>query len=236
MQTVTDPMHTIKSSDLRYNSYENKYFKTVGTFESITCSNSKCKNSSIYVFIEKKLYQTSTNPHSLDRVLEIEELYSSRLLPFSEGIVLPDFIPKAISDDYKEACKIKELSPKASATLIRRCLQGMIRDFCGISKSTLYLEINELQTQVEAGTAPREISIESVDAIDATRKIGNIGAHMEKDVNEIIDVEANEAQCLIELVETLLEDWYIARENRKQRFSKPIEINDSKEAIRQNNN
>ena len=31
-----------------------------------------------------------------------------------------------LMDDYEEACAIVNLSPKASATLSRRCLQGMI--------------------------------------------------------------------------------------------------------------
>ena len=31
-------------------------------------------------------------------------------------------------------------------------------------------------------------------SIDATRKIGNIGAHMEKDINLIVDVDPKEAR------------------------------------------
>ena len=54
-----------------------------------------------------------------------------RLIPESDAKVFPDYIPQQIREDYVEASKIKELSPKASATLSRRCLQGMIRDFWG---------------------------------------------------------------------------------------------------------
>ncbi|WP_372445280.1 hypothetical protein [Clostridium estertheticum] len=36
------------------------------------------------------------------------------------------------------------------------------------------------------------------EAIDAVRTIGNIGAHMEKDINQIVDVESSEAALLIE--------------------------------------
>lgn len=35
------------------------------------------------------------------------------------------------------------------------------------------------------------------------REIGNIGAHMEADINVIIDVDPDEAQILIDLVELL---------------------------------
>ena len=41
----------------------------------------------------------------------------------------PEYIPEQIRDDYVEACSIINSSPKAAATLLRRCLQGMIHDF-----------------------------------------------------------------------------------------------------------
>ena len=69
------------------------------------------------------------------------------LLPASSAKPQPDFIPEPIRQDYYEACKIKNDSPKASATLARRCLQGMIRDFCSITKGTLFEEIKELETE-----------------------------------------------------------------------------------------
>ena len=124
------------------------------------------------------------------------------------------------------------MSPKASATLIRRCLQGMIRDFCGISKATLYKEIQELRQQVDNGSAPNGVSNESVDAIDQIRGIGNIGAHMEKDVTVIIPVEKEEAQLLIELTELLFEEWYIARKRRLDRFAALQSAAEAKELLK----
>ena len=44
-------------------------------------------------------------------------------------------------------------------------------------------------------------------AIDAVRRVGNIGAHMEHDINVIVDVEPREAELLIGLVETLFREW-----------------------------
>ena len=41
----------------------------------------------------------------------------------------PSYVPQPIRQDYEEACSILSLSPKAAATLCRRCLQGMIHDF-----------------------------------------------------------------------------------------------------------
>src|SRR6266496_1514628 len=94
----------------------------------------------------------------------------------------------------------------------------MIRDFCKISKKRLVDEINELRKQVESGHGPPGVLLDSVDAIDDVRKIGNIGAHMEADINVIVDVDPNEAQTLIELVEALFLEWYVAAEARKARL------------------
>jgi hypothetical protein len=141
------------------------------------------------------------------------------LLPQSSAKPQPDCIPTPLRQDYYEACAIRDLSPKASATIIRRCLQGMIRDFCGISKKRLVDEIDALHDSVNQGKAPAGVQADTIDAIDHVRGIGNIGAHMESDINVIIDVDPDEAQTLIELTELLFEEWYVAREHLQQRLA-----------------
>lgn len=123
----------------------------------------------------------------------------------------PAYIPAGILQDYHEACAIADLSPKASATLARRCLQGMIRDFWQVKPDTLYNEIQSIKD---------EISSDMWDVIDGVRKVGNIGAHMEKDINLIIDVNPEEATLLINMIEMLLDDWYVARYEKQQRIEK----------------
>ncbi|MBJ8465631.1 DUF4145 domain-containing protein [Acinetobacter nosocomialis] len=120
-------------------------------------------------------------------------------------------IPEVILNDYEEACLIKDLSPKASATLARRCLQGMIRDFWKVKEKNLFEEIKAIQDKIEP---------EVWEAIDSIRSLGNIGAHMEKDINIIVDVEPDEAQLLISLLEMLFDEWYIAANERKERLQK----------------
>jgi hypothetical protein len=144
-----------------------------------------------------------------------------KLRPETAAKPQPDYIPQAIRDDYYEACRIRDLSPKSSATLARRCLQGMIRDFSGIAKGRLIDELDELSHGVNAGNAPAGVTPEAVDAIDHVRSIGNIGAHMEKDVNVLVDIDPGEVQVLIEL---LFEEWYVARESRRQRLAKVTAI------------
>lgn len=108
----------------------------------------------------------------------------------------------------------------------------MLRDFCGITKPTLHQEINDLKKQFDEGHAPRGVSEESFEAIEAIRKIGNIGAHMEKDINVIVDVEPDEAELLLSLVENLFDDWYIARQKRQDRLARVTASVEEKEVIR----
>jgi len=143
---------------------------------------------------------------------------TTRIWPRGAAKPQPQYIPRALKEDYEEACQIQELSPKAAATLVRRCLQGMIRDFAGIAKATLFEEIAALRQAVDNGSAPAGVTHDSIDAIDAVRGIGNIGAHMEKDINVIVDVDPGEAEALIGLVEMLFDEWYIARHKRTERL------------------
>lgn len=145
------------------------------------------------------------------------------LKPNSLAKQFPDYIPDAIRNDYEEACAIVNLSPKASATLSRRCLQGMIRDFWKIKESNLAKSIEKLEGQI---TAPQW------KVIDGVRRIGNIGAHMENDINLIVDIEPDEAQKLIKLIEHLLEQWYINRHEQEQLYDDIIGIDASKQAER----
>lgn len=199
----------------------NKYGMQKITFEVVVCPNEKCREYTLLVYIND---QYSENVGGRYRTCEKPIKAKWRLIPRSIAKVFPDYIPKAIRDDYEEACLICDLSPKASATLARRCLQGIIRDFWGIKKGRLIDEINALEEKVERLTWL---------AIDAVRSVGNIGAHMEKDINIIIDVEPGEATKLISLIEILIEDWYIVR-NEKQKHLESI-INLAKEKKKQKN-
>jgi len=142
------------------------------------------------------------------------------LIPESNSKPVPNSVPQPIADNYRQACRIRDLSPLASATMARRCLQGMIRDFCGISEKTLWAEIGQLKKQLEDGTAPRQVAPDTIEAIHTVRQVGNIGAHMEEDINLIIEVDENEVQALIGLIEMLFKEWYEAKATRDQRLKK----------------
>lgn len=148
---------------------------------------------------------------------------SWQLIPSSEAQVFPDYIPRAVLDDYNEACLIRDLSPKASATLSRRCLQGIIRDFWRVNKPRLIDEIEGIKDKVDPLTWQ---------AIEAVRHIGNIGAHMEKDINVIIDVEPQEARLLIGLIETLVHEWYVLRHQREEQLRAIVDLSKEKKQLK----
>ncbi|MNQ63732.1 hypothetical protein D3C85_781240 [compost metagenome] len=194
--------------------------------KAIVCANAECRLPTIDVWLSPYALNIHGSPIGPRR----DKVLSRRLMPESSSKPQPDYVPKAIRDDYHEACLIRDLSPKASATLARRCLQGMIRDFGKVKPSNLFNEIGALEKAVEEGNAPRGVSVDSIEALTALRKVGNIGAHMEADVNVIVDVDPEEAQVLIDLIESLIDDWYIARHKRQQRFSKAVALGASKTA------
>ncbi len=147
------------------------------------------------------------------------------LLPGSLAKQFPDYVPQAIRNDYEEAYAIVNLSPKASATLARRCLQGMIRDFFEVKEKTLYAEIDAIKDQIP----PKQWAV-----LDGVRKIGNIGAHMEKDINCIVDIDPEEAEKLLKLIELLIDQWYIQRHDQEELYKDIMEIDQAKQSDRKN--
>lgn len=184
----------------------------------IVCPNTDCKKLSLYV----QLYEYNYI-HLWQRGGLIKEW---TLLPDTKANVYPDYIPIAIRQDYEEAYAILDLSPKASATLSRRCLQGMIRDFWGVKKGRLVDEINAIEDRVDPLTWK---------SIDAIRKVGNIGAHMENDINLIIEVEPKEAQLLVQLIEMLFEEWYVHKHERELKLKSIVGMAELKDEAKKAN-
>ncbi len=147
---------------------------------------------------------------------EIQNSYTM-IYPEKRGKNYPEYIPEPIRRDYLEAVKIVNHSPKASATLARRCLQGMLVDKWTVSKQKkLYAQIDEIRDRVTEKT---------FNAIDAVRKIGNIGAHMKNPNVSAIDdspITASDAEVLIALIEVLIKTWYTDPVNEDRLMDKII--------------
>ena len=158
---IVDEQYSSKSHVFNCNNKEG--FLEITT-KVIVCPNDSCKE---YV-IAATLYKTNGYGHNRSRG---NTLLNWKLKPQSIAKPYPEYIPEPIRKDYEEACSIRDLSPKASATLSRRCMQGIIRDFWSVSKNTLFEEINAIKDEVD---------LQTWKAIDSVRGVGNIGAHMEK--------------------------------------------------------
>ena len=167
---------------------KNIFSKFDVTIYHIKCSNKNCQQITVVGYNRLNNKQWDLIPENIYREY-------------------PDYIPQQIRDDYTEACLIIDKSPRAAATLLRRCLQGMIHDYWDIHEKNLNAEITELKDK---------ISISQWKAVDGVRSIGNIGAHMEQDVNHIIDIDNGEAKKLQKLIELLLDKWYIARHDEEE--------------------
>lgn len=196
------------------------------------CPNEACKRTSVEVFLGR----WSTVPagpvgpggHATRYEKQfVEVLGRWRLKPWGRARAFPDYVPAAIRSDYAEAHSIVDLSPKAAATLSRRAVQGILRDFWKVAPGHLVDEIKAVEALVGHGVDP-----ETFKSLHAVRELGNIGAHPERDINLIVDVEPGEAQLLLEVVETLIDDTYIARKKRVDRMDAVEKLRAEKSAAR----
>jgi Domain of unknown function (DUF4145) len=126
---------------------------------------------------------------------------------------VPSEVPKPITADYVEACKVLALSPKASAALSRRCLQVMLNDKGYKDKDdNLARQIDKL---LNAGVLPSHVH----EIVDAIRNFGNFGAHPINDLTtlQVIDVEPHEAEWCLEILEALFDHFYVRPEAAKKK-------------------
>jgi hypothetical protein len=161
----------------------------------------------------KKLVISLINYHycqffndAADVMDEYEEIDSNLLIypKSSSQPSCPDEVPKEYAADYREACEVVDISPKASAALSRRCLQLILRDKAGVKHGDLSKEIQEVLDQ---GTLPPYLS----QHLDAVRNIGNFAAHPNKckTTGEITSVEPGEAQWCLDILEGLFNFYFV---------------------------
>lgn len=173
--------------------------------ESVSCPNADCQELTISVAWGTAKRDKHDNLVGLNRVFAAK---TRRLTPEVALKTLSSSVPEEVATTYREAALIAPISGRASAAMARRCLQGMVRDFFNIPHN------KRGNLGAELSYAKEQIDPQLWADIQAIRELGDIGAHMDKNVNQIIDVTPEEAQLLIELLETLFGDWYEARARR----------------------
>ena len=144
------------------------------------------------------------------------------VFPLSDAIDFPDYVPANIREDYKEACSIINLSAKASGTLFRRTLEEIIMDFYEIKDGTLYERLTSLENDSDVDT-------DIISSLQALRKVGNIGAHLKLDSNQIPkNITEEEARAMRVVIEDLIKDTYVKRHKRQEHIKKITSIAENK--------
>jgi hypothetical protein len=193
--------------------------------QAIRCADPSCNRVSVSVNLSTGI----SNQFGGQTRVKNSTFASTILYPGRTGKPFPEFVPTAMLEDYQEAWSIIDLSPKSSATLARRCLQAMIRDFCGIRKRTLFLEIDALRVMAEEDKLPRGVDHDTIGAMLALKDVGNIGAHMSEIDGVILDVDPGESEQLLALIEMLFADWYVSRGKRAERIAAVLKVAETKQ-------
>lgn len=194
------------------------------------CPNPRCHKFTLdvdagfgaYVDVPNSYRRVKLARNTDGRLLNPVGIGSFRFSP-RVGKPLSDFVALVVKADYEEACLIKDLSPKAAATLCRRALQGMIRDFWKISKNQLWEELLAIKDMCDP---------DIYDAMTSLKAIGNIGAHPERDINLVVDVDEGEVESLLELIHLLDKEWYVARQTKASRLAAVVSIANAKQAMK----
>lgn len=204
-QTVTDEGRQITFADLTIDNADGPR-RLVAKF--VVCPNPECRKFSL-----------SASLHGLEvsgnRSYTGKHIKTWSLVPPSRAHFFSVDIPQQVLQDYEEACIAVEFSPKVAAALSRRCLSEMLRDFWRVQPGMLGDEFRQIKGTADPLTW---------EAIESVRKNGMIGGRMDSEGAEILDTEPGEAELLIGLIETLIQDWYVSREDRRKRLAKIKEI------------
>lgn len=179
---------------------------------SMKCQNEKCQK--LIINLECYTDQESMIPFgAIPKGNMIVKYYAKPIISSRDPI--PKEVGEPFSEDYREACLILNLSPKASAALSRRCLQNILIHKAGVTKKDLS---NQIQEVIDSGKLPSYLS----ENIDAIRNIGNFAAHPIKSSSTgvILPVEFGEAEWSLEVIESLFDFYFVQPE--KMRLKREI--------------
>ena len=194
------------------------------TFADLTIDNADGPRRLVVKFVvcpnpECRRFSLSVSLHSMEivgsRSYTGKHLKTWALVPPSHARSFPVALPPHILEDYHEACLAVEFIQKVATALSRRCLSEMLRDFWQVQPGSLSDKLRQIKGTTDSLTW---------EAIESIRRSGMIGARMENEGAETLDTEPGEAKLLLGLIETLIEDWYVTREDRKRRLQEIRQI------------
>ncbi|WP_397546077.1 DUF4145 domain-containing protein [Rhodothermus marinus] len=161
-------------------------------------------------------------PHCGKPVLSISKLVTPQgTEEVLDSLVWPDTVVRpvppeveaedpVVAADFREAVAVLPKSKKAAAALARRCLQHILREKAGTKAKDLSKQIEEVLGQLPSQLAAN---------LDAIRQVGNFAAHPTKSTStgEIVEVEAEEAEWLLDVLEELFQYYYVQPARAKAR-------------------
>ena len=162
-------------------------------------------------YLEHLITRTCPNPECGRTDLILRESYLDTRVVTREIQVLPPsrarqryarYVPPAIFSDYQEACAVEDRSTKAAAALTRRAMQAVLREFYERKEPKLYAAIDKLKGEIDPTLW---------EALDATRKWGNVAAHPDE---EILEIEPERVRKLLLVLEQLFEESYVRKAER----------------------
>jgi hypothetical protein len=164
-------------------------------------------------------------------------LKSWALVPEAGAKSYPSFVPDDIRKDYEEASQLRPISVRASAMASRRALQRIVRETCSIRKSSFRQEFLSIRDRVDpllynAIHNILNLSINPAQSAGAGATIQTVGSKLEADVNHFQDATEFEADKLIQLVELLLDQLFVDRQQKESLMKKVVSDADSRQRLK----
>lgn len=191
----------------------------------IPCLSNECKKITVYSEIYTQYEIFTSNSLSMSLKQNLNGLKNKNLKKYSKleqtiNIYPEIFIPKnyelylnneIVFNDYKEALKIKYISPNGSALLLRRFINALLLDYYEWNNPSDNL--NQLIEDISNAIEP-----EVKDTLHRIRQKGNIAAHPDQFNGNTITTE--QIEDLFALVDILITDTYKVSydQNEKERI------------------
>lgn len=177
------------------------------TLEFIICPNPDCRRFTFKVAMYLTKGKSEVSAENCE--------HQWTLLPLSGCEQYFEGVPAPILRDYQEATRILGLSPRSAALLARRCLQQIIQDFFKVVKPQLDKAFDivcktRLDPVISTGIAAR-----------LGKESGRVSDFIKQGLSLGIEVKAEEARDLLWLVEILLRETYVAKNEKLKQVRQP---------------
>lgn len=123
-------------------------------------------------------------------------------------------VPAPWRDEYIEAASIQVLSPKSAAALLRRIVDGMLRE------KTPPATVHQMIEAMRPPALPDYVW----NGLHDLRDFGNWGAHPKwTNVGQLVEIEPSEVDMCFEVVDAMFDHWYVGPKREVERQARVAE-------------